>query len=271
LASDLVAAKNPLTPRVAVNRFWNYVFGQGLVATVDNFGHLGEEPSHPELLDWLASRFVRDGWSIKRTLRLLVTSHTFRLSHETTAAARERDPTNRWLARANVRRLEAESIRDALLAVVGRLDNKQFGPGVGAGEPRRSVYLSVRRNDPNPFLSAFDWPTTQSTEGRRNITNVPAQSLTLLNDRFVIDRARFWAERLIADSKLAEPAVRLRRMYLQAFGRPPNDTEVADMLAFAADLAREYQIAEKDVARDVRVWQDVAQTMFNLKEFIFLK
>ena len=128
LAEDVL--RNPLTARVMVNRLWHHVFSAGLVRSVDNFGKLGEEPSHPELLDWLASEFIAQGWSVKAMLRLMLTSRAFAMSTETSPAAAERDPDNRFLSHANLRRLDAESLRDALLAVSGRIDRKLFGLGV---------------------------------------------------------------------------------------------------------------------------------------------
>ena len=204
LARDLVHPRNPLTARVAVNRIWHWVFGRGLVETTDNFGRLGVEPSHPELLDWLAARFIEDGWRTKRLIRLLVTSRTFRRSSVAADEAREKDPGNRLLARGSPRRLEAEAIRDAILSVSGRLDPTLFGPPVGDGSARRSVYVAVRRNSLSPFLEVFDAPIPFTTTGRRAVTNVPAQSLALMNSPFVIEGASRWAERLAGDPTLSD-------------------------------------------------------------------
>ena len=187
-------------PRVLVNRLWKHHFDVGLVSTPDNFGVMGEAPSHPELLDRLARTFVREGWSIKKMQRLLVCSRAYRMSSALRDAETERiDPRNRLIHRMNVRRLEAESVRDAILAVSGRLDSAMFGPSVpthltefmnGRGRPgrsgpldgdgRRSIYLCVRRNFLNTFLLAFDWPAPAAPLGKRNVSNVPAQALRAL-------------------------------------------------------------------------------------------
>src|SRR5581483_6106412 len=174
LADAIASPDNPLTARVMVNRLWQHVFGAGLVRSVDNFGHLGDTPSHPELLDYLAGELVERGWSLRALIREMVLSRTFRLASATTAAVHARDPDNRLWSHALVRRLEAEAIRDAILQASGRLDRTPYGLGVpvraasshdyevasgpldGAG--RRSIYLEVRRNFPATFLTVFDWP-----------------------------------------------------------------------------------------------------------------
>ncbi len=225
LARRIADPANPLTARVALNRIWHHVFGRGLVASVDNFGALGDRPSHPELLDDLADRFVRDGWSIKRMVRELVLSSTFRMASTSSPDAEAADPDNRLMHRMHVRRLEAEAIRDAILAVSGRLEGRMGGPGVEVyltsfmdnytdsygrpkasgpldGDGRRSLYLNVRRNFLTPMLVAFDMPLPLVTAGRRDVSNVPAQALILMNDPFVAQQARRWAERVLAIERL---------------------------------------------------------------------
>src|SRR5436305_11564499 len=147
LAEQIAVARNPLTARVMVNRVWHHLFGAGLVRTVDDFGHVGELPSHPELLDYLAARFVADGWSLKRLIRSIVTSRAFQLTSRTTAAARERDPQDRLLSHYRARRLEAEAIRDAILATSGRLDRTLYGPSI---QPYREKENADRRLFPGP-------------------------------------------------------------------------------------------------------------------------
>ena len=269
LAHDIASAANPLTARVLVNRVWHHLFGRGLVATVDNFGRLGDKPSHPELLDFLATHFVEQGWSSKDLIRYLITTRAYQMSSEASARARESDPAGEWLSHARVRRLEAESIRDSLLAVSGRLDTAMFGPGVNAlaaaGEQRRrSVYLMVRRNFLSAFLETFDAPRPFTTLGRRETTNVPAQSLALLNDPFVIEQAAQWADSVLR----AEPDAdaRVRRMFEMAFARLPGDVELAGSRAYLADLTREH-----GEGQDKLVWRDFAQSLFNLKEFIYVR
>ena len=224
LARDLLRPDNPLTARIAVNRIWHYVFGRGIVATPDNFGHLGELPSHPELLDYLATRFIAEGWSIKSMIRLMATSEAFRRGPVPSKKALELDPDNILLSHAPVRRLEAEAIRDALLEVSGQLDRQMFGPSVDDQSTRRSVYVLVRRSPTSPFLAAFDAPLPFTTEGRRAVTNVPAQSLTLMNDPFVHDLAKDWAARVCAEGTASRE--RFARMFEVAIGREPAPAEI---------------------------------------------
>ena len=226
LARRLVDPANPLTARVLVNRVWKHHFGEGIVKTPDDFGVMGQPPTHPELLDYLATRFVAGGWSIKGLHRLMMLSSTYRMqSRPDPGSEAERiDPANVLLHRMNVRRLEAEAIRDAMLAVSGRLDRTLFGPSVlphltpfmdGRGRPgksgpldgdgRRSLYLNVRRNFLTPMFLAFDFPVPFSTMGRRNVSNVPAQALTLMNDPFVVQQARLWADRVLRRRREAPP------------------------------------------------------------------
>ncbi len=269
LARDLTRADNPLTARVTVNRVWLHLFGQGLVSTPDNFGRLGETPSHPELLDYLALRFQQQGWSFKELIRFLLLSETWRRSTEASPEAREKDPDNRLLSHARVRRLEAESMRDSLLAVSGRLDLTMGGPGANALAPpaeqrRRSVYLTIRRNFLNPFLTIFDAPKPFSTLGRRDTTNVPGQSLALLNDPFVIEQATQWAQAMLRQQD--DEAARIDAMFTSALGRPPQDAERTASRVYLAELRRDHGPGE-----EVSVWRDFGQSLFNLKEFIYLR
>ncbi|MEM7387384.1 MAG: DUF1553 domain-containing protein, partial [Verrucomicrobiota bacterium] len=230
LAEDFFRRDNPLTRRVIVNRVWHHVFGEGLVRTPDNFGRLGNEPTHPELLDHLADWFEKNDYSIKGLIRYLVSSETWKRASDPPPGAVEKDPDNRWLARSHVRRLEAEAIRDSLLAVSGSLkENEMYGRPVTGQAPRRSVYLRVKRNDLDPFLAAFDAPVPASTKGRRDETNVPGQSLTLLNNEFVLNMAGKWAESLGDESSSVE---RITLMFQAALGRPPGDRELTRSLDF---------------------------------------
>ncbi len=285
LAEDLTRPSNPLTARVLVNRLWHHVFGRGLVATTDNFGILGDQPTHPELLDFLALRFMERGWSIKDTLRFLVTSQTFRQSSSASPLARQRDPANDLLSHARIRRLEAESVRDALLAVSGELDPRMFGPGVNVyyvgktegggpsgpldGERRRSLYQRIRRNAHNPLLEAFDAPKPASTRGRRDATNVPAQALTLLNDPFVIEMATRWARRAIAEGQSRDH--RIASLFLRAMGRPITPDEASAANEFVEALASEHRVPVREIESHTRTWQDFAQSLFCMKEFIYVE
>jgi cytochrome c553 len=269
--------RNPLTARVLVNRLWLHHFGRGLVPTPDDFGLMGQPPSHPELLDWLATEFVSRGWSIKQMHRLLLTSATYRQSSRPDdVATEERDPQNILLHRMNVQRLEAEPIRDALLALSGRLDDRLYGPSVmphltpfmeGRGRPgqsgpldgdgRRSLYINVRRNFLTPMFLAFDFPTPFTTMGKRSTSNVPAQALTLMNNPFVVQQARQWADGIARATD--DPSMRIHRLYQTAFHRDPTADELAAGLAF---------LDQPDPAVALR---DLAHVLLNVKEFVFVE
>jgi hypothetical protein len=262
LAESFVAAENPLLARVIVNRLWHHVFGRGLVATPDNFGRLGEPPTHPELLDFLAARFIAEGGSLKKMIRLLVTSRAFALDARASEDATARDPENRLLTHWTTRRLEAEAIRDSMLALSGKLDLAGGEPGDGSS-PRRSVYVKVVRNNLDPFLSAFDWPVPAATRGRRDSTNVPAQALALMNDGAVTKWAADWSRRILEDSRFPTDETRLARLFAEAFGRPPTRAETDRALVFLRENAPATKPAE--------AWRHLTQALFNAKEFIYLR
>jgi hypothetical protein len=260
LADAMASPTNPLTARVMVNRLWHQLFGRGLVPTVDNFGRLGDKPTHPELLDYLAVKFIEDGWSTKKMIRFLVTSRAWQMSSESSARAREVDPANELLSHFRVRRLEAEAIRDSLLAVSGELDATMFGRPVSIGDQRRrSIYLAVRRTAMSPFLEVFDAAKPFTTQGQRDVTNVPAQSLALLNDPFVIHCAGRWAKSVVAQTPGAMAEARVRRMFETALARPPSTVELEHARRYLAELTGE------------DAWRDFAQSLFNLKEFIYVR
>jgi hypothetical protein len=274
-------ALNPLLARVMVNRIWHHLFGRGIVASVDNFGELGDRPTHPELLDYLADRFVKGGWSVKKLVRALVLTRTYQMSSRG-GPGDAVDPDNLLLHRMRVRRLEGEAVRDALLAVSGRLNSRLFGPSVpvhltpfldGRGRPasgpldgdgRRSVYLAVRRNFLSPLLLAFDTPIPFSTVGRRTVSNVPAQALILMNDPLVHQQAHLWAKRVLASPGSARE--RIAGMYRSAFSRPPTVAELEACLEFLREQAGLHAGRQDDPA----VWADLAHALFNVKEFIFV-
>ncbi|MBX3733695.1 MAG: PSD1 domain-containing protein [Verrucomicrobiae bacterium] len=287
LARQMTEPSNPLLARVFVNRVWQHVFGRGLVATPDNFGFLGERPTHPELLDHLAWQFVHeDDWSLKRLLRRLVLSEAFaRSSRVGDARALERDPSNRLWHHMPVRRLEGEAIRDALLAVSGRLDRKPFGtpvpvhltefivgrgrPSVSGpldGEGRRSVYLAVRRNFLPTMMLAFDLPTPFTTVGRRNVTNVPGQSLVMMNDPFVQEQAACWVARLLQEHAGASVETRVHWLFEGAFARPPTGDELVMTRESLAELAALHAGEPEPV-----VWTALGHALLNANEFIYLK
>jgi hypothetical protein len=238
-ARDLLREDNPFTARVIVNRVWHHLFGEGIVPTPDNFGRLGEKPSHPELLDFLADRFRGDQqWSMKALIRDLVLSETWRQAAAPSPEALERDPSNRLLSHHSTRRLEAEAIRDAFLSVSGSLSEERFGPPADGGSNRRSIYLRTKRNSLDPLLTTFDFPTPASAVGRRDSTNVPAQSLTLLNDPFIAGQAAAVANRL---RELPDDDARIDRLFETALTRPPTDAERTQARSFLAALEREHR------------------------------
>ncbi|MEO7650598.1 MAG: DUF1549 and DUF1553 domain-containing protein, partial [Bryobacteraceae bacterium] len=272
LARALVNPSNPLLARVMVNRIWQHHFGEGLVRTVDNFGRMGERPSHPELLDWLADRFVREGWSIKAIHRTMLLSAAYQMDSRASEEANTRDPRNRLLSHMPVRRLDAESIRDSILAVSGMLDPAIHGPSIrphisqyqdGRGKPasgpldganRRSIYLEVRRNFLTPLLLAFDYPLPATTVGRRQTSSVPGQALALMNNEFVGTQAELWAKRM--ESSVPDAAARLEAMFLLAFARPPEPAERDRIQTFLHQGG---------------TWNELAHVLLNSKEFLFVR
>lgn len=228
LAAHLTDATNPLTDRVIVNRLWHHVFGNGLVGTLDNFGRLGEKPSHSELLDWLAATFRSEGGSMKTMLRRLLLTDAFARSSTAIAEAATKDPENRLLSHWTVRRVEAEAVRDSMLALSGELAPELYGEPVAGNDARRSIYVQVIRNRLDPLLTTFDAPVPAATRGKRDSTNVPAQSLALLNDPAVQKWARSWARR----SAELDDASRVELMLREATGREPGAEEVRGALDY---------------------------------------
>jgi mono/diheme cytochrome c family protein len=243
LAQWIADPANPLPARVMVNRVWHYHFGRGIVSTPSDFGFNGAAPSHPELLDWLASAYVAGGWRLKPIHRLIVTSSVYRQSSRLDAQALSIDRDNRLLWRMTPRRLEAESLHDAILATSGRLDSRMGGPGYNIWEPntnyvaiykprgelgpdafRRMVYQFKPRSQPDPTFSAFDCPDAALVAPRRNVSTTALQALNLLNSRFVIQQATYLAQRLEADAG-PEPARQAERGFRLAFGRAPSSSE----------------------------------------------
>jgi hypothetical protein len=233
LAQWLTRPDHPLTARVLVNRVWQHHFGRGLVATSNDFGHLGEKPSHPELLDWLAHRFVDGGWSLKALHRLIVLSSTYRQSavHPSPQAGRLKDPENRLLWKMTPRRLEAEAVRDSMLLVSGELDPRMGGAAVDVNQPRRTVYTKVTRNTRDPLLDAFDAPETFSSVATRNATTTPAQALLMMNGRWALERAASFARRLRSEGARTAPD-EVQAAYRLAYGRTPSREELSRGTAF---------------------------------------
>ena len=296
LAQLIASSENPLTARVFVNRVWHWVFGSGIVRTPDDFGHLGDRPSHPELLDYLADRFVQEGWSVKKLVRMLVMTQVFQQSNQASGRAREVDPTNRMLHHFPLRRLDAESIRDAMLVVSGRLDRQLLGGFVDPYRPkskvvkadqtyfsgpldgngRRSIYLRNTIMEPYKFLETFNKPIPKMPTGRRDVTNVPNQALTMLNDPFVAGQAEFWARQLIAKSH-DSPEQRLTVMFRHALGREPEAGELTRWTQAVHDFNSLHQSrsdgsqSSEDLLQSVAVWKDTAHALFNTTEFIYVR
>jgi dienelactone hydrolase/Ca2+-binding EF-hand superfamily protein len=273
LASWISSPDNPLTARVIVNRVWLHLFGQGIVATPDNFGLSGQAPSHPALLDHLATRFVKEGWSVKKLIRELMTSRVYALSTAHDAKNFEADPDNTLLWRMTPRRLDAESIRDAMLLTAGKLDLRPptgspvgaYGEGYAVGantkqidqvSPHRSVYLPVVRNLPLESLTLFDMTPGSIVTGQRPQTTVPAQSLYLLNSPYVLKAAEFAAQRLLTDRPKSEPH-RVKLAYERIFNRPPTDAEVEAALKFVK--------TKPDAAQG---WAALCQSLWASHEFL---
>jgi hypothetical protein len=287
LAEIIASPQNPLTARVMVNRIWHHIFGRGIVASVDNFGVVGDTPTHPELLDYLATEFVGQGWSIKKMIRQMVLSETFRQSGETSAKAREQDPQNELLHHYPVRRLEAESIRDSILMTSGKLKQSMFGPSTDPhrdkpqdyrrlfsgpldGDGRRSLYLKVTRMEGTRFLETFDYPAPMASRGSRDVTNVPAQALTLLNDPFVITMAQECAKRLL-DGPAESIDARVEDLFRAALRRRPSTTERERFRELAAQLAGLYRVPNEELMNNLTVWKDLAHILFNSKEFVYIQ
>jgi hypothetical protein len=257
LAEWLTRPDHPLTARVMVNRLWQMHFGRGLVSTSSDFGHLGEKPSHPELLDWLAHRFVADGWSLKKMHRLMVTSRTYRQSAEASGqgaaaagqnntvsensqAALKKDPENRLLWKMPTRRLEAEQIRDALLAVTGKLDLTAGGPSVEYREPRRTIYCKVMRNTREPLLDVFDAPENFQSTAQRNVTTTATQSLLMLNSPYMLKQAQDFAVRLTKENPRSHEAL-VTAAIRHAFGREATPEEARVAVEFLKKQAQRIQ------------------------------
>lgn len=282
LAQAINDSTNPLTHRVIVNRIWAHLFGRGIVPSVDNFGVLGERPSHPELLDFLALKFLNHGRSVKQMIKYIVLTQTYQQASQTTLDVSEIDPKNIYLHKMPLKRLEGEAIRDTLLAISGRIDLKMYGPSIpihltnfmdGRGKPpkngpldgngRRSIYIQVRRNFLSPMMLAYDTPSPFSTMGRRNVSNVPAQALIMMNDPFVIQQSELWGKRVTKKSKQQSTEDRIRWMYESALSRLPTSEELSAARQFILERT-------KQNSDSVLVWAELGHVIFNLKEFIYV-
>jgi hypothetical protein len=268
LAEAIASKDNPLTARVMANRIWMHHFGRGIVATPSNFGATGERPSHAELLDYLASRFIAGGWSIKALHREIMLSATYQLSSAYDPLDARIDPDNRFLWRMNRQRLEVEPFRDALLAVAGNLDATLGGPPVDLSADsnrRRTLYGAVSRHNLDPVLRLFDFPDPNLTNDRRAVTTVPLQQLFTLNSEFIVRQARALAARVTADDT-DDDTNRIHTAFLLVYGRPPTAQEIELGKRFLALAA----LASSGDRAPLSAWEGYAQVLLTTNEFLFV-
>lgn len=285
----LTSGEHPLVARVLVNRFWAHHFGRGLVTSLGDFGMLGARPTHPELLDWLASDFMAHGWRLKRLHKLILTSRTWQQSGNNPGSA-ERDPDNQWLARWSLPRMDAETLRDSLLALSGSLHPATGGPPVpvarhasgrivtgeemlnpnsepvgvralGAEEQRRSLYVLQRRSRPLTVLDTFDLPVMSPNCEKRPVTTVSLQSLMLMNDTFVLDQAAAVAARVEREEP-AGRAHRVGRLWQLVYGQDPTAMETAQALAF---------LRENNDLGEAGALASLAQVLINTNRFLYIE
>jgi hypothetical protein len=280
-AEWVTSEENPLAARVFVNKVWAAYFGTGIVATLDNFGRSGMAPSHPELLDWLATEFMRQGWSMKKLHRLIVTSTAYRQASALRNEAFAADPDNRLLWRMSPRRLDAEPVRDGVLSAAGTLNPAMYGDPVAAttkksgevspqGEAldgRRSVYQIVRRSAPQNFLNAFDAPVMEINCTRRARSTTATQALAMMNGDFISAQAAHFAHRL-TEERLTE-ADALRRAFVIAYGRAPSAQEIDLSASFLARQAKHYS-GKPEAERTERSLADLCQVLLASNEFVYL-
>jgi len=281
LADWLVSRENPLTARVFVNRAWHYLFGRGIVRTVDNFGETGARPSNQALLDHLAIQFRENGWSVKQLVKSIVMSRTYQLASTPNPANGEIDAENEFFWKANHRRLDAESIRDAILSISGSLDFEpptgsviaQMGESqidrnvkqlalVKAERPYRSVYLPVVRNNVSDMMTTFDFAEPSMIVGRRSVTTVPSQALFLLNSKFMLKHSQAVAKQVLADSSLSN-SERVGRVYGEVLNRVPRAEELGRALGFIGACLDESQ-------DEIDAWAGLCQAVFGSAEFRYL-
>ncbi|MCA9217169.1 MAG: DUF1553 domain-containing protein, partial [Planctomycetales bacterium] len=279
LANWLVDNKHPLTARVIVNRVWQHMFGEGIVRTVDNFGTMGERPTHPELLDYLANRFMQEGWSIKSLVRQIALSHTYQLSSEPSEKNAQIDGDNRYLWRMAPRRMDAESIRDAILQASGALQlnrpdaspvaelpiaesgrNRQVASNLAL--PVRSIYLPVVRNNIDEFFTVFDFPDPSEVRGKRDVTTVPTQALFMMNSDFVLEQAELAAKELIEQSN--DDSERIVAAYRRMLSRTPTEDEISRTLQYVVDTI---DTETRKARAESIAWTDVCQALFASAEF----
>jgi len=287
-AEWLVSRDHPLASRVIVNRIWRWHFGKGIVSTPDNFGKLGAKPTNQPLLDWMAASLMDQGWSLKKLHRTILLSNTWQMSSDWNEEAAAIDPENRLMWRADVRRLDAESIRDSILAVSEGLDLKMGGSllnvknrafvfnheskdGVTYDFNRRSIYLPVIRNHLFGMFMLFDYSDASVLNGNRSSTTVAPQALFLLNSELVEDASQRMADTYLNQTALA-PEQKVQQLVLKAYGRLPSELEINRSLQFLDEMERELQNEEPDSKKRIhRAWQVFCQSLFASSEFIYLR
>jgi len=282
LAEWLTQPGHPLTARVMVNRIWQWHFGEGLVRTPDNFGKMGERPTHPELLDYLAAQFVKNGWSIKAMHRMIMLSNAYGMSSVNQNIAEEADPDDRLLTRFNRRRLSVEEMRDGLLAIDGTLDltmggTLQTGRGTDGENnqarlslnpeklKRRTVYLPLRRANLPTLLNLFDFGDATTASGKRQLTNVATQALFWLNSEFLNERAQNVALSLL-DQKEANDAARIETAYARILNRRPDKDEIDQAQSYIAGFRQKFA-GEK---ADQKAWQSLCRVLMSSNDFVYV-
>jgi hypothetical protein len=241
---------------------------------------MGEPPSHPELLDYLATYLIDQEWSVKALIRHVVTSRAFQSASFASEAAQRLDPANRLVSHMPVQRLRAETVRDAILAVTGTLDETMFGYTGPANQSesatpanalnRRGIYQFIKREDLNHMMLMFDAPEPSRTQGSRETSTVPGQSLLLLNNPFVHAQAAAWSKSDLAERQAVSLEKRISHLFAAALGREPSETEVQALVEFLEEQASTYAIPSSDKATDPRVWTDLCHVLLNAKEFIYI-
>lgn len=287
LAQWMASPTNPLTARVAVNRVWQYLFGEGIVRTPENFGFIGDRPVYPQLLDWLAVTFVEQGWSFKRMQKLIMLSNTYKMSGVADPKAMLVDPDNRLFWRKPRRRLEAEPLRDSLLAVSGQLDstmggsllttpnndyvtNDQSGNAARYSAPRRSIYMPIIRNALFDMFQAFDYGDPSIVNAKRASTTVAPQALYLMNSPFAIEQSKHFAKRLL-DTEQTDKGARLNLAYMSAFGRPPTYAEITAVNGYLDKLTAYLTPKEPDaIKREMQVWSSLCHALMASNEFLYV-
>jgi hypothetical protein len=289
LARWLAAPENPLTARVLVNRVWRWHFGQGLVRSVDNFGKLGQTPTHPQLLDWLATHFIRDGWSVKARHRRIMSSRTYQMSTAWDEHAAQVDPENRLLWRMPRTRMDAETLRDSILSVCGRLDSRMGGEAISAPAPfqnltatgvaskaelyqtdRRSVYLPVLRGAVYDQFQAFDFPDPAVANGDRMRTTVASQALFMMNSPLMRSAPEDLAKHLLAAPGFSD-SDRMQQASMRILGRPASDQEISGWAAFLERYQAANSLkAETNDARRIEAWQGLCRAILSSNEFIYV-